>query len=369
MFSNDAFIKYAHNKNKFLNKTDEKSKSFVYLKFGFEKENKEKKIESFKSEISKDKFYSIGNKEKIQNMSGIFSSVEKADEYVKNLTPYSFIIWAKFELKQPYFSRDDDEFYIISNSILKEKAFKIPMIRGSGWKGSLARSFKELMNDSFGEIGGSNILNLIDSYFRIFGDGSEYVKNLEDYLSKKLENKNRNLDELKDTLFKLLLFELGIQLSSERIKKIKEARDEEEVFKIFRKEYYSKIEEMKTRKGRAIFYPTYFDKLSLEVINPHSRKTRAGTKPIHYEVVPEGTEGILQIVYIPFDGVLRKDNIIEGETKKDLENLLLALEKLSEVGIGAKTKLGWGTFEFQERFYCTNEGLKMEHEGWSKCQI
>jgi CRISPR-associated protein Cmr2 len=37
-------------------------------------------------------------------------------------------------------------------------------------------------------------------------------------------------------------------------------------------------------RGALAFYPTWFDRLGFEVINPHSRKTRAGTQPIYYEV-------------------------------------------------------------------------------------
>jgi CRISPR-associated protein Cmr2 len=51
--------------------------------------------------------------------------------------------------------------------------------------------------------------------------------------------------------------------------------------------------EFQTHKGRGIFYPTYFYKLSLDVINPHDRRKRAGTQPIYYEVVTEGAEGLL----------------------------------------------------------------------------
>src|SRR5579884_2765450 len=53
------------------------------------------------------------------------------------------------------------------------------------------------------------------------------------------------------------------------------------------------------RQGSLAFYPTWFDKIGFEVINPHSRKTRAGTQPILYEVVPSGTEGVLRLLYAP----------------------------------------------------------------------
>ena len=125
--------------------------------------------------------------------------------------------------------------------------------------------------------------------------------------------------------------------------------------------------EFQTHKGRAIFYPTYFDRLSLEIINPHDRRKRAGTTPIHYEVVPEGADGTLQIIYIPFDAVLKSEKDLKDEVKTDLENLCRAVEKLQERGIGAKTKLGWGRFNLEEKKYCVNGDIEA-CEGWERCQ-
>ncbi|GIW56875.1 MAG: hypothetical protein KatS3mg082_3279 [Nitrospiraceae bacterium] len=47
-----------------------------------------------------------------------------------------------------------------------------------------------------------------------------------------------------------------------------------------------KGEEKKFHQGALVFYPTWFDKIGFEVINPHDRSRRAGTQPIYYEVVP-----------------------------------------------------------------------------------
>ena len=45
------------------------------------------------------------------------------------------------------------------------------------------------------------------------------------------------------------------------------------------------------RRGRLSFYPTFFDALEVQVINPHLRETGAGDKPIHIEGVPRGPKG------------------------------------------------------------------------------
>ena len=333
------------------------------------------KLEEFKNKIKTSKQYNISltgktnSNTNIESLSGIIPERE-LDDYIQNLIPYSFIFHVKIKLVSPYFSRDDDTFYLIQNPCLKEKAFKVPMIRGSGWKGALAGAFKEMMNESSGL---EERRSLIESFLRIFGAGSESIKALETYL----KEKNSNLKDLKDKLLEFALFELGLKVDKELTKEVKNADSEEEILKILRENLSEKIQrtfnilqlpiEFQTHRGRAVFYPTYFDRLSLEIINPHDRRKRAGTNPIHYEVVPKGADGTLQIIYIPFDAVLKAEKDLKDEVKTDLENLCRAVEKLQERGIGAKTKLGWGRFNLEKKKYCVNGDIET-CEGWERCQ-
>lgn len=95
------------------------------------------------------------------------------------------------------------------------------------------------------------------------------------------------------------------------------------------------------RRGSLVFYPSFFDKIDFEVINPHDRKTRAGIQPIYYEVVPPKTEGKLQLLYAPHPGVVKPKNI---DVHEALNCLLTATERLLTVyGISAKRTSGWGT--------------------------
>lgn len=326
--------------------------------------------------LRQNKKFKINNEKQlaVNHISGIFDDPGKLGNYVKKLLPYSFMVYVRFRFEQPYFSRDDDEFCIIQNPVLKEWAFKVPMVRGSSWKGALASAFLDLLE------GNHDKLRYIESYFRIFGAGSECVKTLEDSFAHRL-NSATDMEKMKSKLIEMLLFELGIRLDKESIDGIKEAHDRDEVVKLIKK-IFSQIDKVspensvfpcniKTRKGRAIFYPTYFDYVSLEIINPHNRRRRAGTQPIHFEVVPSGTGGILQIAYIPFDAVLNNEEVVKNEAQKDLNYLLLAIERLSHNGIGAKTKLGWGTFELEEKYCCVNGDLKLEEnlgrKGWLIC--
>jgi CRISPR-associated protein Cmr2 len=299
----------------------------------------------------------------IQNISGIIENKDKVSEIVKRLPTYSFILWSEFELNNPYFSQDDDNFYLIQNPVLKEQTFKIPMIRGSSWKGSLASAFKDIIN------GEKDKIKVIESYFRIFGAGSESIKNLENYFKNKSEKEGLTNLENKDInqkIVELLLFELGLTLNKEEIDKIKNG-DIVDVLTEWltskSKDYIIKSKlppELSTHKGRAVFYPTYFDKISLEVINPHDRRKRAGKAPIFYEVVPKGSKGILQIVYIPFDLSANKDEI-----GSDINYLINAIERLTNKGIGAKTKLGWGSYKLKSKYYyIANNNIDIKNDGW-----
>lgn len=326
-----------------------------------------RKLKNFKDKIKDNsKIYSI-DKSEIEKITGLLSE-DNLQNYVNNFIPYSVILHAKIELIAPYFSRDDDEFYLIQNPCLKEKVFKVPMVRGSSWKGVIVKAFRELINES------DKKAEIIQSYLRIFGTGSSEFKKLEETIKGFVE-KGKNLS--KDDLIKYLLFELGFKLKKDDMYKINNDNKRVEFIK---EKFWSEIEKnsnkelthyLTTHKGRAIFYPTYFDKLSLEIINPHSRKTRAGTNPIHYEVVPKDTKGILQIVYIPFDGVLKSNDKLKVEVEQDIKFLIQAIEKAQSIGIGAKEKLGWGRFEIykrsekkeDKRVFTNVEGVNIP-EGW-----
>ncbi|HEY89356.1 MAG TPA: hypothetical protein G4N98_06445, partial [Thermoflexia bacterium] len=53
------------------------------------------------------------------------------------LPPYSFSLRFTFKLAQPYLSKDDNAFYIVDNPIVRDKVFRLPLVRPSGWKGAL----------------------------------------------------------------------------------------------------------------------------------------------------------------------------------------------------------------------------------------
>ena len=102
-----------------------------------------------------------------------------------------------------------------------------------------------------------------------------------------------------------------------------------------------KSEQKNFKSGVLAFYPTWFNKVGFEVINPHSRSRRAGTKPIYYEVVPARTEGRLRLLYAPLPGEIERDKVTPADFIDGFIDSIKAL--LETYGISAKRTAGWGT--------------------------
>jgi CRISPR-associated protein Cmr2 len=93
-------------------------------------------------------------------------------------------------------------------------------------------------------------------------------------------------------------------------------------------------------KGALYFYPTYFDKIGLEVINPHDCKTGAGTQPIYFESVPIGASGTFSLFYFPSnrDEKNRIDDMLD-----DLTIISEGICKMMTThGVGAQVSSGFG---------------------------
>jgi len=111
-------------------------------------------------------------------------------------------------------------------------------------------------------------------------------------------------------------------------------------------------------RGALVFYPTWFDRIGFQVINPHSRENRAGKGPIYYEVVPPGTKGTLSLLYAPWPGMK-----FTADPKEVLPWLLEAIETLLTVyGISAKRTVGWGTAKIEKWRAFHNTGKNVEKE-------
>ncbi|NPA91941.1 MAG: hypothetical protein GXO55_10955, partial [Chloroflexi bacterium] len=124
----------------------------------------------------------------------------------------------------------------------------------------------------------------------------------------------------------------------------KEEAQDEQMVRLFGN---VKGEEDEFSAGRLHFYPTFFDRIGLEVINPHPRDTGAGKQPIYFECVPAGTMGVFTLLYVPLDLVGRSTpEAMEREAKADLQAVARGVRAmLTEYGFGAKTSSGYGVAE------------------------
>ncbi len=94
--------------------------------------------------------------------------------------------------------------------------------------------------------------------------------------------------------------------------------------------------------GRLVFYPTFFDKIGVEVINPHDRKTKAGTNPIYIEVVPSNANGTFTLLYIPFGRTDCDKNTIVN----DMNVVVDGVNKMMlTYGFSAKKTNGYGLIQ------------------------
>lgn len=101
---------------------------------------------------------------------------------------------------------------------------------------------------------------------------------------------------------------------------------------------------MPHHSGRLSFYPTFFDLIDVEVINPHSRKTKAGTHPIYLECVPDDAKGTFSLLYVPFDLIGNPENKVNTQAREDLELIAQAVrEMMLTYGFSAKRTSGYGT--------------------------
>lgn len=335
-----------------VKKEDYYFKSKIYKRKG-------KKPSDFINDYKYNKYIKSEDIKQIQKISGIFNTPEDIDEYVKNLLPGSFGIWCEFELESPYFSKDDDNLYIIQNPIIKEMISKIPMVKGSSWKGFLSSVALNKLRESVESKDIPSIISCYLSFVRIFGTGSETFRELEREIKKAIgEAERKNSTKLTETLFQYCVFDLGININ---IKKDGTSINKQLIDEIIKKQNEQKVKNIfSVNKGRAIFYPTYFNKINYEVINPHDREKRVGINPIFYEVVPKGAIGIFQLIYIPHNGILLEENVLKSEMESDKEFIEKILkEALENVGIGAKTKLGWGRGKIKEndiKYFESNVG-------------
>lgn len=95
--------------------------------------------------------------------------------------------------------------------------------------------------------------------------------------------------------------------------------------------------------GRLQLFPTFFKDRSLEVINPHDRRSGAGQRPVFIESAKIMNKGLYTLLYVS-DGRDREDGRNSAhDAEIDLVMLAEALPAMFlDYGFGAKTSSGFG---------------------------
>ena len=239
------------------------------------------------------------------NLIGINSSID-----ISTLPKGSWMIEFPLTLKKPFISKDDMPLYIIENPVRKDKVFGVPFTSAMSWKGNLRWTTMKIhletkVNDSdeFAEIRYQHTL--------LFGT----EKGMEEIA----KGWTKYLDEL--------------------------CPDAKERYRCKLKEEFGK-EDVPSLTGMLYFYHTFWDRIDIEVINPHDRKTKTGKNPIYYEVVPKGAKGFFRLLYLPFYYSGKPLPEIKTIILKDLKDVIAGLKAMMlTYGFSAKKSAGYGVID------------------------
>jgi len=228
----------------------------------------------------------------------LISKIEEglpSEDDIRNLPPYSFYIKFDLTLKTNFFSKSDSPFFITDNFLTRDKALNIPVIKSTTWKGNLRWMA---------------LKNFLDNY--------ENTKNI--------NNANKERKQI-------------IRLFGNENNQVIEFLNK----KFTGKEGWSIIDnKQKPREGRLRFFTTFFRNIGLDIINPQDRTKRLGTEPIIYEVVPKGSVGKFNLLYLPYWW----DSNIYEEIREDIDLLSKLLEGIMFIyGFSAKKDMGYGVIE------------------------
>lgn len=231
---------------------------------------------------------------------------------IDRLPAGSFHLRLPITLATPWLSRDDIGLYVIDNPVRTDRVFGVPTISPAGWKGmfrwAATKVCLEHLADRLDDFARER-LALTHLFGSEKGGGEEEVRALAAYL-----------DELCPDAAAAYRAALGPAV---------EGIDEAAAVPRLR--------------GRLHFLPTFFDRIGMEVLNPHDRRSGAGTVPIYVGCAAAGASGVFEVVYVPWpgDGIDRAKSI--RESTSDLDRVVRPLQALClDFGISAKRSSGYG---------------------------
>ena len=282
-------------------------------------------------------------------------------EEITHFPPGSWALQFTFTLRKPYISQDDSDFYILDNPVKKEWVFKVPYVAPSQWKGALrAAMVQELVAKlRNGGIDEQTFIEKRLQYYHLFGnekDGTtEFLNRV--WARHRVGEPSRHEKEHHK-------WQEGFEA------RIKEVGEE---FETMLREKDDQQGDIEGFQGYLHFYPTYFDQIGLEVINPHPRDTGAGKLPIYFECVPDdgtnrNTNGIFTLFYVPLGGQELSPKDAEKRAAKDLQTIAEGIRAMmTRYGFGAKTSSGFGVAEVDH----TGATIKPEEfrKHWQKAWV
>lgn len=269
---------------------------------------------------------------RIKTLSSLGLAVSPPDPVA--FPPGSWAVQFVFTLQKPYFSRDDTDFYILENPVKKEWVFNVPYVASTQWKGALRAAMVRRLADEKEGLGPSEFARRRLRLSLLFGG-----------------EKSEEVDDL--VIPAGYLDRAGgaeaARLYRKMVKEYFHGRDDEDLPHL---------------AGRLHFYPTYFDRLNLELINPHPRDTGAGERPVYFECVPAGVEGTFALFYVPFESSGDSKAEIREEALEDLQMVAEGIRLMMTVyGFGARTSSGFGAAEDRIR-----DG-KYQIRGWKPAEF
>lgn len=223
----------------------------------------------------------------------------------------SWVLEFPITLAKPFMSKDDVPFYIIDNPVRKDKVFAVPFISGMAWKGNL----RWTMMKAFLEPTANNPDKFAQIRFRhslLFGSekGWGETKGWTEYLDKLCPDAKKQYENMLKGKFNK-----------------KDAKDLH-------------------IHGMLYFYPTFWDRIDMIVINPHDRRTKTGKNPIYFEVVPGGAKGVFRLVYVPFYWFDLSEDELRKKAVEDLKDVIVGVRKMMlTYGFSAKKSSGFGVIE------------------------
>lgn len=287
------------------------------------------------------------------------------------LPQYSFALEFQFVLTKPYLSQDDGAFYVIDNPVRKDKVFKVPYVSPTSWKGSLRAAATRGLLDTFSRLLSAtpppNEAERATMLQALWAERARRVALFGDEKESQAAFLNR-------WLASHILPKQPDRTAPERRKQVQEEANRlGREFEQYLIQHGYRTEKIEGRQGRLFFYPTFFNQIDLEIINPHDRKRRVGKKPILFECVPAGARGCFALLYVPFDRIGNEEadsekgvKSLREEVMDDFVLLARTLRAMfTKYGFGAKTSSGFGRARV---LWKKEEGAKVqpENELWNE---